>query len=428
MKRTKGVLALEGLELAPEAEAPEVPVDVVEDLTDSVEVVHGQIDNYTEGAAIGEAVDAIATGLETSVERGEGVDEVTAGMVNAALENFYQRLGYKPKLGRGRVSMEGLGEAPTRLSNSKVALEQINEFRGQLSKSLKIAHEELVDGVNNHIDDVLKGLGSAGALMKEAVRKHDREGKSEKLISGGRWAQALGSFKDPIVTGADVIERLKEISKKVHDAKPTALVNELTKLADEVAKELGKDGTVSGYGDLAKKLDNFMSAADDLNSLLNGKKDSVGGGDLQFTPLTADEVKEVVKIVGPLGSEAESFSQAFKKLIGAVEQIQRQAEQAEASGQKAGDRKSFFRWVGGIIGFLTPLPGGLLIGLLVGLAMDEKAHKEALKNESPAKAHKDNAGYTKEEAKQTLSELLQLDTELVKLATAVADLIKKSTK
>lgn len=288
MKRTKGVLAMEGLEALTTLPTP--LAEICAEVETSAGDVLTQIDNVQEGEAIAETVNAIDAVIDLSVQRGQGLDDVAARITNAALENFYHRLGYKPVLGRGKVALEGLGTPESRLAVTKVALEQIGQFRTQLVKSLKIAREAMEAAVDEHLDEASDTASDMAKHAKSAASAFKSKGKAEELIAGGNWAAPLGVFKEGITTSEEVCERLKEIKDKLEGVSISSVVA----------------GTADADG-----MKKFQNAVKDVAQLTSGD----GVAEAQFSPLDPKDLDAIV-----------NFNAAF-------------AADVQALGKDAGDKK-----------------------------------------------------------------------------------------
>ena len=426
MKRTKGVLAMEGLEALTAEPAPLAEISA--EIETSAGDLLTKIDNVSEGESIVVAVDTISDSIATSVERGEGLDDVSAGIANAALENFYERLGYTPTLGRDRISMEGLDKAELRLQNSKVALEQIGQFRTKLVQSLAIAHEDMMDSLGGHFNAAEHQLGMLQRRLQSASSAFGHEGKVDELIASGRWAAPFGAFDEEMVSSDDIVKRLRQIQDKINsEHAPFVIVEGMTRMVKEITSELGKaEGSVddpSGMGEKFKKFHEMVKSVNALTAPREGKDASY-----QISPVDQ-------KHMGPLLDSAKFFSASVQDLAHSWGKLSAEIEKLEAAADKAAksqnkdekyEKGTRGMIIGGLIGTVIFPIVGTLIGAGLGLIHDagNAKHTPAEKKS----AYKDQAPAIKEAAKAALKDLVAIDVASLKIITAITEYIERSTK
>jgi len=241
----KGIMALEGLEV----QTPDIGDDVTDGpslvsevpvvIDESVADIASQCEQINEAEQIGATVDQIADTMEASVARGEGLDEPAAQIANAALENFYSRLEYKRKGGQTTIGLEGFDNGLTRFEKTKVALEELKDFRTRLAARIALAQEGLETAVDEHIEATGEDVEKVQALLDKTSKAFEDKGGKKDVIEGGRWAESLGTFtteEGAMVLPADVLKRVEEIQAAVDGAKLSETVKEESKLEDKLAK------------------------------------------------------------------------------------------------------------------------------------------------------------------------------------------------
>lgn len=387
-----------------------------------------------EASAISDSVDCVADTMQTSVEKEEGLDEPSMALADTAMEHFFQRLNFKDKKVRPSLAVENFSDSSKRLTNTKIALENLNSFRGSLKRSLLVCQESFGDSVNARFSKSNNQLEAVLSAADQVSVEFDKKGASAKNFPSGQWSKSLGVFSKNPVLGKDVLERVKKVKQTFEGIGIVSFMNDLCTSADKIVEELGKENSeIKGDDALDKRLSAFNSKAEELHDLLIAKG-SDGGGGSEFVPLTKEEKNELISLVSAIGNELGQFSKGWKKLNGKIDEVKKAAEKAEDTKNvegKRGDRSISGRLTGAVLGtmlgfMLIPIPFfGTLLGYGVGSLLDKRTGGTPGQSES---AYKKQASDAKQKTDDTLQNIIEIDGELVKFCFSIVSHVEKSTK
>ena len=430
MSKKLRVLALEGLEHLV-AEPPEQVNVASGEVEDCAQTAVAALDEVVEGEAISETVATIADTMETSVERGEGMDQAAAEISNVVMEHFYDRMNYTSPVHRAKISLEGYGEPATRLTNTKVALENLRQFQPRLQASLKLAHESFVENMDGYFQSAESKVSEANALLEDASRKYDHGTVTDKPLQAGRWSDAFGVGGD--ATSHDIGARVKEVEQLIRKYRPTALLEELTFTTEKMTKALSKpqsDNAEANTTELQKDVAHFNEFAKILNQFFTeAPRERESHGSIE--PLAKKDKGQLVQATKGINAELRTFAKAWADLSDAVSKLQVTARAAEDSRARIKKPDSIVvgTYVGTMIGWFGGGPGAL-IGFLAGVATDAvinyRNHSQYKKDVATASGLKNDAHYTRKEVRDIFEAMVRYETRLLKLTLSSAEYINRS--
>lgn len=207
---------------APEA-AAEVEAGAAEVVqqTGEVEELQAAIEDAEEGAETLEKIEGV---LEESAESGEGVDETAAEIAEVAVESICARLGIRSS--KSFPAMESFGSQNSRLSATKIALENIGEHIKRIWEAIKAAVKRLIEKVKSFFVGLIKNTGllikHLEALQERAKSIPDGATPVKNVLENTSLAKAFSINKKADLNTAKTIlansGKLFETAKKVSAA------------------------------------------------------------------------------------------------------------------------------------------------------------------------------------------------------------------
>jgi len=139
---------------------------VVAQQTGEVEELQAAIEDAEEGAETLEKIEGV---LEESTDAGEGVDETAAEIAEVAVESIRARLGIYG--GKSFPAMEAFGSQNSRLSATKIALENVKDTIVRIWEAIKQAVIRLWEKVKSFVLGLFK---NNAALSKHLEKLQER--------------------------------------------------------------------------------------------------------------------------------------------------------------------------------------------------------------------------------------------------------------
>lgn len=319
-------------EVTPEADNLEIvenEAEVAEATTaleDHLEVLDESVDDIEEMQQVGDV-------LERTVESGEGATEETAELAEVAIERICSRLNLR---GKSFVSLESFGSKNTRLSATKIAVEDIGEKISAAWKAVKAFFARVYEKIKEFFAKIWQSLVS----FKD---------KAKDLISNvGKAAFKSGEYMMPKgYTAAKMAEVLKALKAQADQSTAEA------KEAANIIAALEKAG-LKGDAEAVEKIISENAAAVSVATESVGKgKDAAKQATAQADELIAStkqvdktevsetEVKKVANETAKEVSSAVSDIPSEKESMAAVDQAQKAnvklADAAEADSKKAAE-------------------------------------------------------------------------------------------
>ncbi len=275
------------LEDGVDEEAVEVPGEV-RDAEDEVEDTQDVIDDSSDDV---ERLEDIKDILEDAAEKGEGIDETAAKVVEVAVESIYARLGIRETNVIGAT--EGFSNVRTRVTATKLAAEAIGETISRAWEAVKKFFKDLWAKIKElwarYATAVGRLKGKAESIRKKLNRAPDNKketefdnksfakafkGKDSKaLILGTQLDNTLKELADieamrtEIVTALDskdglTAERLKTIAKTSSGDSLVMVANKKVEVKQYAGKDEVADFEVAIKDDEPKDPDETMSVED----------------------------------------------------------------------------------------------------------------------------------------------------------------------
>lgn len=428
MKSKRGVIAIEGLEVEP-APFPETVLETQPGLDEGAAEVVGCIDDLDETHAVADTVGTIADNMEAAVERGEGLDTEAAQITNAALEHFYNHLDYKSTVNRASIAIEGMGDPAQRLTNTRLALEDLQKFRVRLHGGLAVASENLAEKMGEYFDQAEAQANAADDLLSTASSNYDRGTPVTEPITGGRWSASLGGFPTDLVKGQDVVRRVKDIEALVRAGGPVSLVQELNSMAHTLLSSLQetKSNPTGDTTQLDRRVKAFRDAARELIGLSNAAP-RAGHGTWQFAPLDKGEKNQLLTAAKGVAAHMRGFSKAWNDLEATLKKVQGASKKQQTLHPNHVSKGITGRVLGGLAGVAAlPLgPAMLPLLYLVGIAADAITYK-VQRDTAETKTNQNKATeYTRTELSDIYRDLVNFETKIVKVAYSSAEYIQRS--
>ncbi len=174
-------------------------------LTEAATEVAEVEENITEAVETADTLEDMAEAITETVEEG-GVSEPEAEALRIAVEHMCVRIGF-PKSVKVFPAMEGFKDKTTRVSNTKIALEEIGAKVKQIWEQIVAVFKKAVEWVikfYKHATDLAAGLAARaeklGALAAAKAGKGVKEGATVKTTG------AIGGFGKVLQSGGKVAE------------------------------------------------------------------------------------------------------------------------------------------------------------------------------------------------------------------------------
>ncbi len=253
-----------GLVLAMEDDAPvvqveinaenEVPAEVEADVAEVSEQA-GEVDDLVtaveEAEQDSETLSRMADVMEESADSGEGLDETAAEIAEVAVESICNRLGIRT-YGRAMPSLESFGGKSSRVTATRISVENIKEWIIKTWEAIKKAFSDMWQRVKAFFERFFTANGrvlETAKKMKEALK-----GFSSTKVKGA-------AFQDPSVArlfpdkndfGADTFKQILADHKGPVDSVLT-FVSGLNAEVEGVTKKVEEAQKANhGEGDAAK--------------------------------------------------------------------------------------------------------------------------------------------------------------------------------
>ena len=189
--------------------------------TGEVEELQAAIEDAEEGAETLEKIEGV---LEESAESGEGVNETAAEIAEVAVESICARLGIRTS--KSFPAMEAFGSQNSRLSATKIALENIGEHIKRIWEAIKAAVKRLIEKVKSFFLGLIKNTGllikHLEALQERVKNVPDGATPSKNVLEIPSLAKAFSVNKKADLSTAKTIlansTKLFETAKKVSTA------------------------------------------------------------------------------------------------------------------------------------------------------------------------------------------------------------------
>lgn len=328
----KGIFAMEEMNVAPVADEVELDSDarVISENETDIEEDREQLD---EAKSIVATVDELSKPVEQAIASGEGITEVTADVLNTAVEHFCVRLGYKKKV---VPAMEGFA-AETRLQKSKVALENMQQLSARVGAQIAISQEGLFARAKNVIERIFtseeKIVGSLTELASATA-------KEVTDIKDPAWGRVFARNGKTEIASADVVAYLSTLDKAI-SAKSIDLMDKATSLISKGTALLKKsdfqvaDGVLAEFEKLAAESSKLSESLDKIVGD-QGKETAVN-----MTSAAANDFKKISELALRLISNKPFFASYDKMDLAfaeAYEEIDRSAKVRVVSRATANDQ------------------------------------------------------------------------------------------
>lgn len=362
---------------------PEAAVEVeagsaeVAQQTGEVEDLQAAIEDAEEGAETLEKIEGV---LEESAESGEGVDETAAEIAEVAVESICARLGIRTS--KSFPAMEAFGSQNSRLSATKIALENIGEHIKRIWEAIKAAFIRLWDKVKAFFNTMFKNVGGLAKQLEDLKERATKVPSAAKpkdaVLENKALAKAfsiakkadVGTAKTLISNGTKLLDTAKSlaegstkfsaaIEKTAAEASSTGdLTKARNDLAGHVKNALGGLSTLaSSHGEAgadAEKSEKYygpfvgtrvLAVSESVREFAGDKIVSFGIGITTYdkieadkiTALKAEEVYELAKEGLVLAAKLKDFEKTQKELEKSAAAVRKSAEKATASMNKTAE-------------------------------------------------------------------------------------------
>lgn len=169
-----------------------------------VEELQAAVEDAVDGA---ETLGQVEEVLEKTAESGDGVDETAAQVAEIAVESIKNRLGIIG--GKHFPAMESFGSKNTRLSATKVALENVRETIARIWESIKSAIVRMWEKIKSFFIGLIKNTGMLIThleTLQERVKKIPENAKPSKNdLDNSSLAKAFSVNKKADISTAKTI-------------------------------------------------------------------------------------------------------------------------------------------------------------------------------------------------------------------------------
>lgn len=272
---------------------------------------------HDEGSGILETTNTMITLTEEAIDSGEGLPASTAGVINAAMEHFYNRAGID--LGKDKILALESNSVKVALSDTKTALEDMKAFSKRLDKALVVSQEGMLSRLGNSFKLAFTNrdkIHDSILLNMNAIKTH---GSKEGVIKEPGWGRSFAIQGKRLVSGAEVVGIVKNYTSIVTSSQMKKLLNEYTDLLEKITKEVSKsllvakDEATKNIYDLAKQSESLRVKVD---KIINSSK-KTAGNDPSFTPLKEAEAQKLTDMVNNMFTDSE-LRTAIKRCDAAI--------------------------------------------------------------------------------------------------------------
>lgn len=296
MKNRKGIMALEGLEAELSIEDG-IDTEVVEGEVAELDVLDGEIeetcDQHDEAVAIGDTVDTLADTVEERITSGEGVSEGEAELLEIATEHFSRRLGYAKKI---MPALEGFATPEGALTQSKVALENLQKLSNGLHHRLAISQEGIFESMAKSVTMVFETEEKVMTNLRKVSLAYDGKTVKEGQLEDPAWGKYLKTDK-AVYSGADGVATLANIEKLASNNEVKDKINELSKCLQGLTKEVKGNWFASNKADIERIVEIQNKATQELDGLTEAISFSTKNKTTQFTPVQPAEKAKLVQAI-----------------------------------------------------------------------------------------------------------------------------------
>ena len=193
------------------ASIPEELEEGAEELDEENEEVSEIAEAINEGEEDVAVLDRISDVMTDSIEAGEGLDENAAKIAEVAIESIYSRLGMSKR--KVIPAMESFGNKTTRLSATRMALEELEEGKKTIGESLKGWIKEVSQRTVETIKKAYILIRSYEGLAKKykSLAGSMEDGEVSQIKSSS-VAEAFGFLGS--ITGDTIAKQLQEQGDK----------------------------------------------------------------------------------------------------------------------------------------------------------------------------------------------------------------------
>lgn len=385
-----GFLAMEEVAAAAAAADPVAPEEVIGENAESVETDLIEIAedvaeqqeaeaNVEEAGEVVEALESLYDKMDIAAKNG-GMDKIAASMATEHLHYLYDQVGVR---GSKMPSLESFGGTSSRISQTKLAMEDIKEKAKELWKKIVGYFERAIQWAVDFFNKIFgawEKLEKRAAKLQKAAEGMKGEAKektfeSESLMgklfvgTGAPNVEAtLGKFSalvkslatrnnvgqvDEIVKGLEASDAGEKYIEKFTAKTNSEMVAGLTKVEGDKAKVYGavKEGVAVFVGEalFGGKALVAKAVAGDLTgeaaiearcSETQGMGDSVGAkkpAQSKLNVLELAKALEVTKAVSEVATEGLAYRNSIKKIEEAKKKLLAAAKKLETASSKSDD-------------------------------------------------------------------------------------------
>ena len=299
-------MALEGLEAVPGA-ADGVEDDIVQ-IDDADTALDQTVEQSEEAADIGVSVDALAGKLEEKVSSGVGATADEAEMLDIAVEHFCKRLGYKKKV---IPAMEGFSTTSRSLTQTKVALENLNELSRRLNTQLAVAQEGIFDSIAKSISMIFETEDKVLAKLATASAAYDAKTPKTEPIKNPAWGKYLKSSSSTYNCAA-ALALLSKIQKIASSDAVKTHINELSTCLAALTKEVRGNWFTSNKADIERIETIQNKVSQEIGPLSEMVGSSEKGKAGEFEPISPADKDKMVSAIKDLLND-NSLNAVLKK-------------------------------------------------------------------------------------------------------------------
>jgi hypothetical protein len=370
------------------ATAPEVEAGSAELVAQVEEVEELQV-AAEEAEADAEALGDVQELMQEAVDSGEGMSEQTAEMAEVAVESICARLGFD-RSQRTLPAMESFGQTGTRLSSTKIALENLTDRAKRIWQGIWNWLKQIWEKIKGFVAGLLKNRGMLQKHLEALLKRADEaktkalKPKEDKLKGGVAKAVSVDGKADKasalavVASSKKLLDAAKSISPDLTSVNASTLTNAggladfVKKLSSTAQQALGSLG--SGTAEKAEEGYSYHG------SLVGGKVIGVKAGEKdgaaelklvvangktadEAAALSAADASEVIKAALELVKELAKFDKIEKDLQTASKhamdavakhmQAVGKAEEGDDAGKDVAKNVSNMREITGVIAKLS---------------------------------------------------------------------------
>ena len=264
---------------------------------EAASMVSDELDGANEASSILDSTLALASTVKNSLESHVGLDKINMAILSSSLEHFYDRMCFDGvKL--SSLSLESFADKDTSLTNTKLVLEEIQEFNIRLENGLTIAQEGILSRLGNSLKLLFTSREKIQEKLMSATNDIEQRGSKTEVIKEPGWGRSFAAIGKKVLTSDDVINHVDKYRKLVTSNEfyniIEAYIRIVTDLTEEVAKSrfIARDESIQRINEMITDMNPFITK---VNEFLVNNNVKTAKNDPSFEPIDSKDAKRLSK-------------------------------------------------------------------------------------------------------------------------------------